>query len=217
MGQLVITGGGVDREISSLGGINDPPVVGNVNGNNGHRILMKFADSDLAQVPAAATITSVSLAITEYDVFSNNAVTQWTIELRRVLVSWTSGATGASWAFRDNSGSFPAWSSGGASADDIDRASTVSASFLQHSNDVEGVRTYSSAGLAADVQYWIADPASRNLGWLIQAPQAEFAGSGYSYSELWGMTAPITSNKPVLTINYSSYNSTACSRLTQSW
>jgi hypothetical protein len=203
MAQVIIVGGGVDREIASAAGLNDPPAIGNINGNNAHRYLMKFADADLAQIPADATITGVSLTVKDYDIFSNNGVTQWLIEIRRLLVDWSyDPSSGATWTKRNNADQSSNWTAPGANADGADRSATISASFLQHSTDTPAVRTYSGAGMVADVQYWIADLAGRNFGWLREAPQAEFAGSGYSYTEFYGMTASTPAFRPTLTVDY---------------
>src|SRR5262249_16896884 len=84
------------------------------------------------------------------------------------------------------------WSAGGAmSGVDYSGVSSASA-FL----DVSGsTNAFTSAALAADVQAWLANPAS-NFGWFIAA-DGETAGSG---KQIGSRENP--GNEPMLTIEY---------------
>ena len=141
----------------------------NRNGAVDRRALLAF---DIAgSIPDGATVTGVSL-----EVFMSRTISgAQTVELRRVLESWSEGSSDASgqegggaasqagdatWVHRD----FPnsTWSSAGGTF-----SSTVSAS-----QSISGIDTYIFSGgpqMVADVQAWLDDPGS-NFGWAMVMP-----------------------------------------------
>ncbi len=141
----------------------------NRNGAVERRALLTFDIG--ASVPSGATITGVSLEVT----MSRSISGAQTVELRRVLESWSEGSSDApgqegggtssltgdaTWVHRD----FPnsTWSSAGGTF-----SSTVSAS-----QSISGTDAYvfsSGSQLVADVQGWLDDPDS-NFGWAMVMP-----------------------------------------------
>lgn len=139
--------------------------VGTNSQNNVRRSLMSF---DIAgSVPAGATITSATLTL---NLSSANA-TAVSIDLRRVLASWSEGtsdptgaegqgiasATGdATWVHRTFSS--VAWAAQGG---DFSAASSATTSV----GDV-GLYSWSGPGMVADIQSWLGAPAG-NFGWAL--------------------------------------------------
>jgi hypothetical protein len=158
---------------NNLGGHTDF-VTGTTRNLQRSRGLLRF---NLASaIPAGAIINSVTLTLTVVKV-SNSGGANSTFELHRVLQNWGEGdntsrrgtaanANEANWNNRF-APSTP-WSMAGAAAP-LDFASAVSGT-----RAVAGLGAYtfsSTAGMVADVQNWVNNPAN-NFGWLL-ASQSE--------------------------------------------
>ena len=168
------------------------------------RALLRF---DLAAVPADAVIESVSLRLVVTKAGIGARVDDLH-SLRRVLAEWgegsgdggTGGAGGpaspadATWTHRfwgSPPASGPRWASGGGDA------ASPSAQF-----PLGGVGTHSVAsttGLVADVQGWLANPAS-NHGWLLVGPEGEDVSQ--KARRLAARDFATVDSRPRLTISY---------------
>jgi len=156
----------IETPVDNSNGIGDGFFAGRVGLNGGgtrRRGLLAF---DVSSIPAGSTIDAVTLALEMAQ--SINATVQ-TVTLHRVSADWgESGSAGAgsgslaqggdaTWLYRffDTD----AWTTSGG---DFDAAASASAS-------VGGIGPYSwaGAGLVADVQSWVDNPAS-NFGWLVR-------------------------------------------------
>jgi hypothetical protein len=130
--------------------------LGPVAGTTRTRAVVNF---DLSSLPAGATITSAQLTLTVTMVPS--AAANSTFGLHRVLVPWDE--SNLTW----NRRLAPdiTWSQPGVAAP-VDFSAGASGTVF-----VGGLGTYtfaSTAGLIADAQYWLANPAA-NHGWLLLA------------------------------------------------
>jgi hypothetical protein len=154
---------------------------------------------DLSAIPSNATITDVSLSL--FLSRPRGDATAETIDLFKVLKDWgegnsnagTPGGGGApaqpgdaTWLYNVFNTSF--WDTPGG-----DASSTVSASSDVSTNNRNYI--WSGSGMVADVQSWIANPAS-NFGWLI------IGNEGNQQSAQRFHTSENTSNKPQLTVTY---------------
>ncbi len=133
------------------------------------RMLVRYDLS--AQLPPGAQITGVRLRLSVVKESSGGA--PLTVDLHRLLVPWAEGsaagsssgtaATSGQSSWQDRIKGTAAWSSPGAKAG-TDYNTTFSGSTV-----VDNAGTYTVAStpeLIADVQAWIADPAS-NQGWIL--------------------------------------------------
>ena len=164
------------------------------------RALVKF---DLAfQIPPEATITSVRLSFAVVKVPTSGGRPS-NFLLHRLLQAWAEGnksggplgaaatAGEATWNFRNHQSA--SWSQPGAAAPD-DFMSSASAS-----TSVAGVAQYefsSTPGLVADVQSWLANPAS-NFGWIVISQSERTPESARRIA-----TREAGARSPVLTIEY---------------
>ena len=160
------------------------------------RALVAF---DLSAIPANATITDVSLSL--FLSRPRADATAETIELFKVLKDWGEGNSNAgspggggapaqpgdaTWLHNFFNTSF--WNGPGG-----DTAASVSASTDVSTNNQS--YTWTGSGMVADVQSWVANPAS-NFGWLIIGNEAdELSAQRFHTSEN-------PSNKPQLTVTY---------------
>lgn len=157
------------------------------------RGLMQF--SLVGQIPAGSTINSVTLTLA-INTPHSNAVT---LELRRLQADWGEGtsqapsggggggaaaAGDATWKARFLGTS--TWTTPGG-----DFATSISGS--QVASGTSGDVVFSSAGLTADVQGWLDNPAT-NFGWLIKAQDELLAAVRFFSRE-----GPV---KPSLVITY---------------
>jgi len=160
------------------------------------RALVAF---DLSAIPSNATITSVSLSL--FLTRPRSDLSAETITLHKVLKNWGEGASNAgdpggggttaqagdaTWLYNSFNTSF--WTTPGG-----DFAAAISASTSVSTNN--RAYTWSGSGMVADVQSWIADPAS-NFGWLIAGNE----GSGQTAQRF--LTGESASNRPQLTVTY---------------
>ena len=161
-------------------------------GGGPSRALLRFDIA--AHLPAGATINSAQLTLTVNTANGPNS----TFDLHRVLAAWGEGggdpgpgspaaAGEATWTHRLAPDT--AWSSAGG-----DFQGTASAS-----QPVAGLGdyTFSAAGMAADVQMWLDNPAS-NFGWLVRSQDETTAGTIRRFA---GRLA--AANTPRLVIDYS--------------
>ena len=169
---------------------------GNNSQNLIRRALVRF---DLAGlVPAGAAVDAVELAL---EVTSAPDTITRSITLHRVLADWGEGTSSSS-----GGGGAPAtpgdatwlhafypdvsWSQPGG-----DFAAAPSGSALV--GDV-GSYVWSGAGMRADVQHWLADPAS-NFGWLLRGEE----GASRSVRRFDSRESPTPANRPTLTVFFS--------------
>lgn len=162
------------------------------------RMLVRF---DFSAIPAGATITSVELQVT-VDREASGGGTGVDHTLRRVLVDWGEGVKSgqrgaaatpgeATWQARQFSTA--SWSAPGGAVG-ADFSDTVSA--VRKLND-SGVYPFSSTpALVADVQGWLANPAS-NFGWVLQSTAESSAGN---VRRVLSKESPTGS--PTLTVSY---------------
>jgi hypothetical protein len=197
---------------NTLGG-GDVFVVGNNNATgptgNTRRGLIQF---DIAGgIPSGATINSVTLML-HVDGGAASAADR-TVAVHRLLADWgngTSGAGGAgggggqgvaaanddvTWSFRSYSPSPPAppllpWTIPGG-----DFAAGASASAIV--TPTPAYYSWSSSGLASDVQMWLDDPAT-NFGWILRGPET----TKQSLLRFDSVDRAIAELRPELTIDY---------------
>ena len=162
------------------------------------RSLIRF---DVSGVPAGATVTSAEVRVT-LTKRPFTAGTGSTIRLHRVLKAWgegnKAGPTGGLAGDGEATWSAPAhpepgWGDVGAGGES-DAVTTASSSV-----DVDQIGTYTfqtSAALAADVQGWVANPAS-NFGWLMKSDSEGTPQSARRFGSKESLTG-----KPTLTISY---------------
>lgn len=151
------------------------------------RAMFQF---DLSQIPANATITSVSVTVTET---RENSLASTDYELHRILQTWVE--TEATWNSR---ASGLTWTSPGLAAG-TDYTSTASATITAAVGAL-GPHTFdSTSSLVADVQAWVNDPTSNN-GWFFK----DASESGQN-GRRWGSTTTASSGggaAPSLSITY---------------
>jgi hypothetical protein len=170
--------------------------VGLTGSGGSRRGLVAF---DLSAIPANATVTDVSLSLFLSRPRADAAAE--TIDLFKVLKDWGEGSSNAgspggagapaqpgdaTWLF--NFFNTSSWTNPGG-----DAAASISASTAVSTNNRP--YTWSGSGMVADVQSWVANPAS-NFGWLITGNE------GNQQSAQRFHTSENTSNKPQLTVTY---------------
>jgi hypothetical protein len=165
--------------------------------NRPRRALLEF---NFSTIPVGATINSVTLDMTVTD--THNITSNF--QLFRSRVDWGEGTkTGkgggaatageASWTNRLTGTA--AWgAAGGQSGVDYEAAASASLSL----GTSTGRFTWSGAGLANDVRYWLANP-TLNFGWFLIS-----AGENTSQSVVRFATREdgTTANRPTLTVDY---------------
>jgi spore coat protein A len=143
---------------------------GNTDDGFTRRAVVRF---DLSIIPQGSTIHAATLTLN----MSRTRAGNTTVTLHRLNASWGEGASvagggegggapselnDATWIHRFYSNTF--WTTPGGDFNPTPSASTV----VGNNN---GTYTWSSAAMAADVQAWLADPAS-NFGWLIKGNES---------------------------------------------
>ncbi|MBI4622734.1 MAG: immunoglobulin domain-containing protein [Verrucomicrobia bacterium] len=155
------------------------------------RVLRSLLAFDLVgQIPAGATVNSVSLTFTINTPLAKNANV---VGLHRVLADWGEGSSlapmgGGGGALATNGGATwnarffntATWTTPGG-----DFAGAASAS--QPVSGGSGTVTFSSAGLVADVQAWVNNPAT-NFGWIMVAQDE--TGPAVRFASREGSPAP---------------------------
>jgi hypothetical protein len=132
------------------------------------RALLHF---DLSSIPEDAVIVSATLNLH----LTQAASGEHGVSVHRVLASWTTGSSDPAGNEGAGAAAAPAdatWTSRSFGSPTMDWANaggdyaTAASAFSLIGTDL--VRySISSAGLAADVQAWLADPAGSNHGWLL--------------------------------------------------
>ena len=170
--------------------------VGLTGSGGSRRGLVAF---DLSAIPANATVTDVSLSL--FLSRPRSDATAETIDLFKVVQDWGEGNSNAG---SPGGGGAPAqagdatwlnnffntslWTTPGG-----DTASSVSASTAVSANNRP--YTWSGSGMVADVQSWVANPAS-NFGWMLAGNEASQQSAQRFH------TGENTNNKPQLTVTY---------------
>lgn len=165
-----------------------------VNTSGIRRALMHF---DLSSVPAGSTVSSaaVTMQVTKTSFATSG---DFNFSLHRLTRNWgegTSFGTGTGAAAQPGeatwhqamAGSTPWTTTGG------DFTSPASASRLVGNL---GSYTWSSAGLASDVQGWIDSPSS-SFGWILRGDEATASAKIFASRE-----APTIGHRPTLSIDY---------------
>jgi hypothetical protein len=150
-------------------------------GNWAH-VLLKF--SGLSNIPATATVTSVTLGYSVGDLSSGSH--EFVVTLNRMLVDWTEGTQANDDAVNDTPDSAcwtystgtTAWGTAGA-ANDTDRSSTASGT-ITHSSTGWHTATWTTGQALADVQGWIAGTYS-NYGWRLERTDGTNDGHYFSF------------------------------------
>jgi hypothetical protein len=161
------------------------------------RALVAF---DLSSIPAGAVVTDVSLSL----VCTRSTSPPGLNTLHRVLADWgegdsdagSSGGGGASadqgdatWLYRFYGDPASAWQTpGGDFAAAVSGSATISGS---------GAYAFTGAGMLADVQAWVADPAG-NFGWLVQGVES----ASHTAKRFGTREYPSSSGWPVLSVTY---------------
>jgi hypothetical protein len=191
-----------ENDTNNLGGELSLPAGGNSSANIS-RALFRF---DLASIPPSAIITNVTLRLYVTNAPTKTNPVNSTFVLHRVLRDWGEGnkkspdvgrngaqaTTGeATW----NARFYPAtlWSSPGAAAP-VDYSSTQAGT-----NFVTGLGSYlfgSSSNLVADVQSWVANPAT-NFGWMLRSLAEATAFSNRRFA-----SREDSLNPPLLTVMF---------------
>ena len=172
---------------------------GRVSTGGGGKIRRGVIAFDLSSIPPGSTVTSVTLFLNCSQTNSGNQ----TITLRRLLTDWGEGAsvappgggagTGAApgdatWLHTFHPGSF--WSAAGG-----DFSGTISGSLVVGASG--GYTFPSSAGMVADVQAWIDNPA-QNFGWCVRGNESTIATA----KRFDTRENSLPSHRPLLTVDY---------------
>ena len=185
-------------------GAGDYFFAGRNNAGNSRRGLLAF---DIAgSIPAGSTITSVQLTM----YMSRSKQGSDPVDLHRALTDWGEGASDASaeegagapatdndatwrYTFYDtgNPPGSPAWTSLGG-----DFAPTASAS-VSVGNDGQYYTWGSTAGMVADVQFWLDNPGG-NYGWLLLSNET----TNRTAARFNSRTNPTTATRPVLSVTF---------------
>jgi len=148
------------------------------------RALLKF---DLSGIPTNATITNITLSLTELtqpSVQSTFLLSPLLANWIETQVTWNDSASGAAWS--DSGGDFS-----------FDSAAEF---FITHgpgtTNQFTDDGEFPGYGLVADVQFWITNSA-QNFGWILTARPEDTAGNAYQFG-----SRENPGFQPVLTVEY---------------
>lgn len=182
--------------------------VGTNSSGDVRRGLVQF---DLSSIPAGSTITSATLTLFVSTGASNNGPTE-TIELHKVTQSWSEGPTNppnlgghgapavsgdVTWSHRNYSSQ--TWTTAGGTFSGTISASTAA-------SEASASRTWTGAGVLADVQGWYTSP-STNFGWLLKGNEV----TDQTARRISSRQNPTSSERPKLTIVYTApVSSGAC-------
>ena len=185
-------------------GAGDSFFAGRVGTGGGGAIRRGLVQFDLSAIPAGSTITAVTLGVFCSQTNSGNE----TIALHRALAAWGEGASNgggsgapaqtgdATWIHTFSPSSF--WSASGGDF-------TASASGTTIVGAPGGYVFPTQAGLVADVQFWLDNPA-QNFGWCVRGNEA-VTSTSKRFDSREGLTG---ANRPTLTITYTSSIVTYC-------
>lgn len=188
----------VFSEVENSNGAGDHIFAGQNNGNHSRRALLGF---DIAsQIPAGSTINSVSLRLRCSQTISSS----WQVDLNRLLESWgegssdapmmegtgtTPGPNDATWNTRFFPGTF--WTTPGG---DFVPAASASRNVVGDS----AFYTWTSAGMAADVQLWLDQPGA-DFGWMLKFANETVNQNAKRFDS---RTNPTLNNRPRLTVDF---------------
>ena len=154
---------------------------------------------DLSAVPAGSTITGVTLTLRASRVAQNVGET---VSLRRLLANWGEGTSNADQQEGAGAASTPGdatwihtfyntafWSTAGGDFSSAASAATTVGGTGQYS--------WSSAGMVADVQAWLDNPAT-NFGWIVMGNE----GTAETAKRFDSKENTTVANRPSLTITY---------------
>lgn len=153
------------------------------------RVLRSLIAFDVAgQVPAGATINSVTLTLTINTPLTSNTNT---VGLHKLLADWgeggsvppMGGGSGAPATSGDATWNFRLFNTARWAAPGGDFVPAASAS----QRLVSGTASFTSAGLSADVQAWVNDPTA-NFGWILVAQDE--SGPAVRFASRQGAPAP---------------------------
>ena len=159
----------IEAPLTNSNGSGDGIWSGRIGTNGNGTVRRGLVAFDVSSIPAGATVDAVTLTLQVAHSFSPTART---VTLHRVLADWgEAGSFGAgqgglaqpgdaTWEFRffDTD----TWATPGG---DFDATESASASVAD-----QAPYTWTGAGLVADVQSWVDNPAS-NFGWLIKGDE----------------------------------------------
>lgn len=193
---------------------------GNTKLGSARRALIRFSLPDL---PPGALIQSVELRMT-VNRAADNATNEETHKLHRIRAPWGEGSVDSLLIGSDGGSGAPAtegdatWLSnfytlsdwpapGGDFEPAISGAGLVGGVTGIPPNTIEDEALFTGAGLAADVQSWLANP-SQNHGWIIIGNEAANKSARRLYSSEWEEPDPESQSRrrPELTIIYESPN-----------
>ncbi len=172
------------------------------------RAVLRF---DLAGLPEGATITAATLTLTQ-SLSSNAPEEGLPVRLHRLTADWGEGASNAgepggsgtaaepgdaTWIHRFSGAS--TWTTPGGDFAPVASASTPVGFMV-------GDYTWSSAALVADLNAWIADPAS-NFGWIVITDEAPIGQIGHRF---YSREATDVASRPRLTITYTRGGAGGC-------
>jgi len=194
---------------NSLGAI----YVGRTNQGTGQSIRRGLIYFDIAtNVPANAVIDSVRLSM-----YQIGSVKDGSINLHKVLTNWTEGtsffdggrgatATTGDVTWLSSSYSGTSWTTAGG---DFDATVSGNKKSLVEIESGRSMSTFTTSGMATDVQYWLANSSS-NYGWLIQGDET-VAGNAEAFRSKDGSDRSY--NSPLLKVYYSTSPATGTSTL----
>ena len=160
--------------------------VGRIQSGEGRRSLVRF---DLSGIPASATITDASVTLT----MDRTVFGPLNIDLLPVTMPWGEGtsdsgdpggmgapatAGDATWDFSIFPGT--AWNTAGGDFASLSAQTIV---------DDPGEYTWSGPNVVADVEGWIANPAT-NLGWILLGNDGAGTGTAKRFSSREGLASP---------------------------
>lgn len=154
------------------------------------RGLLRF---DLGSIPPGSTVTSATLQLMVVKVPANGPVNS-TFDLLRLLAGWKEGTKAGSGGAPATAGETTwnarimgtaAWTAPGAKSN---AAATASASTAVGSAD-NAKYSWTGAGLVADVQLWVNEPA-QNFGWLLTSRAEASARSVRGFVSRQGGAVP---------------------------
>ena len=171
---------------------------GQNNGNHSRRALLGF---DIAsQIPAGSTINSVSLRLRCSQTISGG----WQVDLNRLLEAWGEGAsdapmmegTGIAPEANDATWTHTFWPNAFWSIPGGNFVSAASASQTVAGDDA--FYTWTSPGMAADVQLWLDQPAS-DFGWVLKFANENINQNAKRFNS---RTHPTVNTRPQLTVDF---------------
>ena len=154
-----------------------------------NRLLIRF--TGLSNIPSTATIDSVTMTLNCSANTANTAAPN-EVEVYRCTRAWVEGQ--ATWNVYSSGNS---WATAGGRGTGDSEAAT---SLLAAPGDTTGDKTFSSAGMVADVQAWVNGSVVNN-GWILKHsgdPSASLLTKVFEFVSSEGADG----NRPVLSVTY---------------